>query len=634
MRKIFVYNNNKELFLKRFFLTNIVFFAIKVLINMFYIRDILSADISIFYRIHSAIAIVSHTMIEIALILVSLYLIFKLFRKMPPLYVFIFVFILDIFISIIDVIILSIYGFHINSFIISEFLQPNFFETSGVSFFSFAFFILSITVFGSILYISLVQLMRRVKKPFSSPAKIIWKRFVLIILSVVIVEKIILSINLIYSPAYTSQLRKNIPVFYLSYIIRVHEILTEDFKMSIPDEKENYEHILDSSLDSGYPIEKDILIKNKYNVILLILESTRADYFNKENFPLVMKIIEDKGFTLVNNYSGSNSTHMGIFGILYSLNPHYSEEVKTKKTKSFPIDVFRKNGYDTLFYVSGDSSWHHMDYYLKQNFQKNKDYAAYSSKGFERDRKMVDDLLQEISSTKTNFLYGLFFDSTHYPYTFSNDYQINKPFLLKPLSTSDYMFLSKSRVELVNSYKNSLRYADSLIEKLLIELNRLGKDRNTIIVITSDHGEEFGDQENYFHANSLNNIQTKVPLSFIMPKKNSNLPNPEVVSSNMDIFPTLFDLMGVDFVDNFQGKSIFKRSNSSFVTVAYQNRRRPNKFAVIGNDLKCIIALDNSRVIESVHNAKDDTEVENRICSDHLKYFFNELMQFKKKPNN
>ncbi|GEM_PF-1135052 len=631
MKKFFIYNNQKNLFLKRFLLMVIIFSIVKTPVNILYIRDILNTNISIFYRIHSVVAIVSHTLIEISLIFVGILFVYKLFKKLPPLSVFVCVFTLDVLISVVDVIILSIYGFHINSYIISEILQPNFFSASGISIFSFIAYVSFLVLFGLLFYLTLVRILKRVNKPFVLAEKKIWKRIAIFVLLVLIIEKVFLSINLIYSPAYTSQLKRNIPVFYLSYIVRIHEILTEKLKLDIKDEKESYDFLLDSTLDSIYPIDKNVILKHKYNVLLLILESTRSDYFNSENFPNTMKLVEEKGFSFTKNYSASNSTHMGVFGIIYSLNPHYSEEVKTKRKKSFPFEVFKKNNYNTLFYVSGDSSWHHMDYFLKQNFDTNKDYASFSSSGCERDSRMVEDLLSEISSVKNNFLYGLFFDSMHYPYTFPKEFQHNKPFLEKPLSTKDYLFLEKLQPELINSYKNSLLYADSLINKIINKLVSTGKDKNTIVIITSDHGEEFGDQGNYFHASSLNNFQTKVPLAIIVPDKFKNLQKPDVVTSNMDIFPTLFDLMEADYSDNFQGKSVFRRTTSSFVSVAYQDRRRPKKFAVIGNNAKCIINTESSKVVESVLDIADDSEIGNFSSRNHVNFLFDELFQFKAK---
>ncbi|MBP8082534.1 MAG: hypothetical protein KAZ87_04960, partial [Spirochaetes bacterium] len=227
----------------------IFFSLIKTPINILYIRDILNANISILYRIHSVVAIISHTLIEMSLIFVGTYLLFKLFKRLPPLSVLVCIFTLDVLISVIDVIILSIYGFHINSFIISEILQPNFFSASGISLFSVIAYVSFVVLFGLMFYLILVHFLKRVNKPFVIAEKLIWKRFVIFLLLVVITEKVFLSINLIYSPAYTSQLKRNIPVFYLSYIVRMHEILTERFKLDIKDEKESYEFVLDSALE-------------------------------------------------------------------------------------------------------------------------------------------------------------------------------------------------------------------------------------------------------------------------------------------------------------------------------------------------------------------------------------------------
>ena len=48
MKKFFIYNNQKNLFLKRFLLMVIIFSIVKTPVNILYIRDILNTNISIF----------------------------------------------------------------------------------------------------------------------------------------------------------------------------------------------------------------------------------------------------------------------------------------------------------------------------------------------------------------------------------------------------------------------------------------------------------------------------------------------------------------------------------------------------------------------------------------------------------
>lgn len=61
-------------------------------------------------------------------------------------------------------------------------------------------------------------------------------------------------------------------------------------------------------------------------------------------------------------------------------------------------------------------------------------------------------------------------------------------------------------------YGGGIRYMDDAIERLLVDLDRRGVLDRTIVVITSDHGEQFGEHGLYMHGNSLYRPLLHVPL--------------------------------------------------------------------------------------------------------------------------
>ena len=64
----------------------------------------------------------------------------------------------------------------------------------------------------------------------------------------------------------------------------------------------------------------------------------------------------------------------------------------------------------------------------------------------------------------------------------------------------------------INLYKNSLHYIDGKVGEVLDSLT--GKLDNTIVIFTSDHGEEFNDSKlSYWgHNSNYSKYQTAVPL--------------------------------------------------------------------------------------------------------------------------
>jgi arylsulfatase A-like enzyme len=74
----------------------------------------------------------------------------------------------------------------------------------------------------------------------------------------------------------------------------------------------------------------------------------------------------------------------------------------------------------------------------------------------------------------------------------------------------------------IAAYEMTLHQLDAEIERLLLALEKRGRLANTIIVVTSDHGESFGeplDHEPQGHGTSLYPEQVRVPLVVIAPDR-------------------------------------------------------------------------------------------------------------------
>ncbi|HEU5119239.1 MAG TPA: sulfatase, partial [Isosphaeraceae bacterium] len=107
-----------------------------------------------------------------------------------------------------------------------------------------------------------------------------------------------------------------------------------------------------------------------------------------------------------------------------------------------------------------------------------------------------------------------------------------------------------------DAYDDSLYALDERLGELFDALERQGILQNTIVVVTSDHGEEFGAHNLYGHGMSLHRGQVHVPLMIVAPK---GVPHgrkvPEVVSTR-SIAATLADLTGLSERSPFPGRSL------------------------------------------------------------------------------
>jgi arylsulfatase A-like enzyme len=117
--------------------------------------------------------------------------------------------------------------------------------------------------------------------------------------------------------------------------------------------------------------------------------------------------------------------------------------------------------------------------------------------------------------------------------------------------------LTKSDVEVLASmYDGEVASVDEEIRLLLAALEPLGMRRdNTIVIVTADHGEEFGEHGELVHGVTLFEPAIRVPWIIVAP----GFPGGRVVYENvslLDLAPTLLDLLEIARPTQFEGRSL------------------------------------------------------------------------------
>lgn len=96
-------------------------------------------------------------------------------------------------------------------------------------------------------------------------------------------------------------------------------------------------------------------------------------------------------------------------------------------------------------------------------------------------------------------------------------------------------------------YDNSVRWTDETIDIFLGRLLEAGHLRNTLVVLTSDHGEAFRERGDEGHARSVYRETTEIPLIMLFPFRLQG--GGAVVSTrtqNVDVWPTIYALLGIE----------------------------------------------------------------------------------------
>lgn len=101
----------------------------------------------------------------------------------------------------------------------------------------------------------------------------------------------------------------------------------------------------------------------------------------------------------------------------------------------------------------------------------------------------------------------------------------------------------------IDRYDTEIAYADAQLARLLAKL-----DPNTIVAVTADHGDEFGEHGIRFHARSLYNQVVRIPLIVRAPGGKPRVVDTPV--SLVDVMPTLLDLAGVTGPVGMNGVSL------------------------------------------------------------------------------
>lgn len=117
---------------------------------------------------------------------------------------------------------------------------------------------------------------------------------------------------------------------------------------------------------------------------------------------------------------------------------------------------------------------------------------------------------------------------------------------------------------ILNLYDNSLALADEFFGKILLQLKESGLYNDSLIIFSSDHGEQFGEHGKVGHSNSLYREELHVPLLIKFPKR-FNIRGKRIDSlvSTLDILPTILEVNNITIPGFFHGQKLFNLKDRS-----------------------------------------------------------------------
>jgi arylsulfatase A-like enzyme len=254
-------------------------------------------------------------------------------------------------------------------------------------------------------------------------------------------------------------------------------------------------------------------------------------------------------------------------------------------------EILSQNGYRTSGFVA-NTTYCSYETGLHRGFVHYEDYKASLAETFRSSslvrrssvqffglRRLIGnfDLLARKNAAQINRDFLTWLDkSERQPFfTFLNYFDAHDPYLPPaefarwgPQSVEDYSLichwwaLDKSALaeqkvnKALQAYEGAVRYVDDQIGRLLNSLEKRGYLENTIVVITSDHGEAFGEHGLFGHGNCLYRSVIQVPLMISYPPHLPMELRLKQPVSLRDIPATVLDLIGLPEGRTFPGRSL------------------------------------------------------------------------------
>jgi len=313
------------------------------------------------------------------------------------------------------------------------------------------------------------------------------------------------------------------------------------------------------------------------NVILLTVDTFRPDHlgcngYDRDTSPFLDRVAR-KGVLFKNVISSAPWTSPGLISIFTGLYPstHGVEGRGRHLTPGTPtlFTLFQEHGYvaPNISYLTEIANFSHLGLDAKDP-----KYVQEASQPGDELLRWLDD------HHRRRFIVWYHYRFLHLPYIT----QGKNPFLTeemegqlasKALKTvqketvipyGSVLFRPEEKETVVALYDGQLRELDHVIERLFEKMSRWKLHRNTLLVVTADHGEELFEHGFIGHASTalratMFDEVLKIPLIFYAPSRFKGGRILEEQARQVDIMPTILDIVGLPIPESIHGRSLLPR---------------------------------------------------------------------------
>lgn len=297
------------------------------------------------------------------------------------------------------------------------------------------------------------------------------------------------------------------------------------------------------------------------NVIVYVVDCLRADHVGAYGYSLDttpnLDALAADGVVLQNLTSCAPWTKPSTACLFTSLLPTFHQartvDDALARDRTTLAEVFQGAGYETAAWVANPVIDPRV-FFFNQGFDRWADLRSFEERSRRENIHDIETDAADITKGVLPWL-GEHRNETFFLYLHSLDLH----FGYRPRPPFDAKFVSPGSRGLERDrelYDNELAYNDAEIGKLVAELKRLGLYDDTILFVTADHGEEFGEHGETRHGKTLYQQALHIPGILKLPGSRHAGLRPDALASNIDTAPTLLALAGVEAPKEFQGRSL------------------------------------------------------------------------------
>ena len=354
------------------------------------------------------------------------------------------------------------------------------------------------------------------------------------------------------------------------------------------------------------------------NLVLVSLDTLRADRlgvygYERDTSPRLDAFARE-AFVFERAQSAGNAT-VGAHHALFQSRPA-SRAIAQKETAPTLAGLLRDRGWRTAGFTDGGTMSRAMGF--ARGFQRFDDGNHGLAESLPKALAWID----EVGTGSAPFYLFLHSFDVHLPYDppppwdhrFGSDYRgpVTGPSTQPLLRSIRQIFEGRNvapvelgpadRERVSALYDGEIAKSDALLGQLLARLDAAPLRDDTLVVVLSDHGEEFWEHGSVLHSHTLYQELLHVPLLVRVPAWRERAHRIDRRVSMLDLLPTLLELLDVAAPPGLQGRSLvplMREPDAALAPMGLLSEGYPfglNQQALVAGRFKLIRTLPTGRV--------------------------------------